>query len=321
MARIYEDVSRSIGNTPLVRLNHLTQGLSATVVVKLEGRNPTGSVKCRLGAALIGAAEREGRLIPGSRETTVIEPTSGNTGIALAAVCAARGYPLILTMPETMSIERRKLLAGFGARLVLTEGARGMKGAIARAEELVAEDPAHTFLPQQFANPANAEIHLTTTGPEIWQDTDGELDVLVAGVGTGGTITGVARYLKQVRRKPVWIVAVEPAESPVLTACRRGEAPQPGPHKIQGIGAGFKPAVLDLDLVDEVALVTGEESLATARRLLREEGISAGISSGAAAAVAIRLAALPEHAGKRIVTVLPDAGDRYLSTALFAGLE
>jgi len=321
MMRILEDNSRSIGNTPLVRLNRITQGLPATVAAKIEGRNPAYSVKCRIGAAMIVAAERDRILQPGSRDITVIEPTSGNTGIALAFVCAARGYPLILTMPDTMSIERRKMLAAFGARLVLTEGARGMKGAIEKAEEIAASDPARHFTPQQFKNPANPDIHFMTTGPEIWNDTDGTIDIFVAGVGTGGTITGVSRYIKHARRKPIRSVAVEPVHSPVLTAIRKGEEPQPGPHKIQGIGAGFKPDVLDLDLVDEIATVSNDEAIEYARRLHREEGITCGISSGAAAAVACRLAADPANKGRLIVTVLPDAGERYLSTALFEDIR
>jgi len=321
MARIFEDNSRSIGETPLVRLNRITQGLGATVVAKIEGRNPAYSVKCRIGAAMIWAAEREGALRPGSREVTVVEPTSGNTGIALAYVCAARGYPLLLTMPETMSIERRKMLAAFGAQLVLTEGAKGMKGAVARAEEIVASDPGRYFMPQQFKNPANPEIHFRTTGPEIWHDTDGAIDIFVAGVGTGGTITGVSRYLKQDRKKAIQSIAVEPVHSPVLTAIRNGEEPKPGPHKIQGIGAGFKPDVLDLDLVDEIATVSNDEAIEYARRLHREEGITCGISSGAAVAVACRVAARPENRGRLVVTVLPDAGERYLSTVLFEDIQ
>jgi cysteine synthase len=317
MARIFDDNSLSIGNTPLVRLNRLAKDLAATIVVKIEGRNPAYSVKCRIGAAMIWAAERDGILTPGSRAITVIEPTSGNTGIALAFICAARGYPLVLTMPETMSIERRKMLTAFGAQLVLTEGAKGMKGAIAKAEELLASAPEKHFMPQQFKNPANPEIHFKTTGPEIWNDTDGRIDIFVSGVGTGGTITGVSRYIKQARQKPIRSVAVEPIHSPVLTALRNGEEPKPGPHKIQGIGAGFKPDILDLSLVDEIATVSNEEALEYARRLHLEEGITCGISSGAAVAVACRFAALPENRGKLIVTVLPDAGERYLSTALF----
>jgi len=315
MARIYEDNSLSIGNTPLVRLNRITKGLGATIAAKIEGRNPAYSVKCRIGAAMIWAAERDGHLKPGSRDVTVLEPTSGNTGIALAFVCAARGYPLLLTMPETMSLERRKMLAGFGAELVLTEGAKGMKGAVAKAEEIAASNPGKYFMPQQFKNPANPEIHFKTTGPEIWNDTDGKVDIFVAGVGTGGTITGVSRFIKS--KKPIWSVAVEPIHSPVLTAIRNGEEPRPGPHKIQGIGAGFKPDVLDLSLVDEIATVSNEEAMEYARRLHLEEGITCGISSGAAVAVACRVAARPENKGKLIVTVLPDSGERYLSTALF----
>ncbi len=315
MARIFEDNSRSIGGTPLIRLHQVCKGLPATVVGKIEGRNPSYSVKCRIGAAMIWAAEREGILKPGSRETTVVEPTSGNTGIALAFVCAARRYPLVLTMPETMSIERRKMLTAFGAELVLTEGPKGMKGAIAKAEELVASAPGRYYMPQQFKNPATPEIHFQTTGPEIWNDTDGKVDIFVSGVGTGGTITGVSRYIKQ--QKSIWSVAVEPIHSPVLTATRNGEEPKPGPHQIQGIGAGFKPDVLDLGLVDEIATVSNDEALEYARRLHREEGITCGISSGAAVAVACRLAALPAHQGKLIVTILPDAGERYLSTVLF----
>jgi len=320
MRRIFLDNSLSIGNTPLVQLNSLTRGLEAVVAAKIEGRNPAYSVKCRIGASMIWAAERQGKLNPGSKAVTVIEPTSGNTGIALAYVCAARGYPLVLTMPDTMSIERRRMLAAFGAELVLTEGAKGMKGAIEKAEEIRASDPEKYFQPQQFRNPANPNIHFQTTGPEIWQDTAGCLDIFVAGVGTGGTITGVGRYLKREKKLPVRTVAVEPAESAVLTALKAGRKPQPGPHKIQGIGAGFKPEVLDLDLVDEISTVTGEEAIEYARRLHREEGITCGISSGAAAAAAVRLAKAPENRGKLIVTVFPDAGERYLSTALFEGI-
>jgi len=317
VAKIFDDNSLSAGRTPLVRLNRVTQGAKATVVAKIEGRNPAYSVKCRIGAAMIHAAERNGILKPGSKNLTIVEPTSGNTGIALAFVCAARGYPLVLTMPETMSVERRKMLAAFGAQLVLTEGAKGMKGAIAKAEELVASDPSRHFMPQQFNNPANPQAHFDSTGPEIWDDTDGKLDIFVAGVGTGGTITGVSRYIKQHQHKPIWSVAVEPLHSPVLTAIRAGQDPAPGPHKIQGIGAGFKPQVLDLSVVDEIATVSNDEAIEFARRLHREEGITCGISSGAAAAVACRLAALPANEGKLIVTVLPDAGERYLSSALF----
>ncbi|HQQ00513.1 MAG TPA: cysteine synthase A [bacterium] len=317
MGKIFEDNSLSIGNTPLVRLNRIAKGFPATVIAKIEGRNPAYSVKCRIGAAMIWAAEREGRLKPGSRDVTVVEPTSGNTGIALAFVCALRGYPLLLTMPDTMSIERRKMLAAFGAQLVLTDGSKGMSGAVAKADEILASDPSRFFVPQQFKNPANPEIHYKTTGPEIWKDTDGKIDIFVSGVGTGGTITGVTRYIKQKQNKPIRSVAVEPIHSPVLTAIRNGEEPKPGPHKIQGIGAGFKPDVLDLSLVDEIATVSNEESLEYARRLHLVEGITCGISSGAAVAVACRYAALPENKGKLIVTILPDAGERYLSTALF----
>jgi cysteine synthase A len=320
MGRVFDDNSQSIGNTPLVRLNRVASGLPATVVAKIESRNPAFSVKCRIGAAMIDDAERRGVLTRGSSAVTVVEATSGNTGIALAFVCAARRYPLVLTMPETMSLERRRMLLAFGAELVLTEGAKGMKGAVARAEEIVAANPSATFMPQQFKNPANPEIHFKTTGPEIWNDTDGAVDVFVSGVGTGGTITGVSRYLKQVRAKPVWSVAVEPAASPVLTAVRAGTEPRPGAHKIQGIGAGFVPDVLDMSLVDEVATVTNEDAIELARRLHREEGITCGISSGAAVAAALRVAGRPENAGKLVVVVLPDAGERYLSTVLFEHL-
>jgi len=320
MTKIYENNSLSIGNTPLVRLNRLTKGAGATVVVKVEGRNPANSVKCRIGAAMIWDAEERGILNPGSKAVTVIEPTSGNTGIALAYVCAARGYPLILTMPDTMSLERRRMLAAFGANLVLTEGALGMKGAIAKAEALAASDPERFFVPQQFNNPANPRIHFKTTGPEIWNDTDGEVDIFVSGVGTGGTITGVSRYIKQEKGKAITTIAVEPEASPVLTAIRKGEEQRPGPHKIQGIGAGFKPEILDLSIVDDVATVTNEEAIEFARRLHLEEGITAGISGGAAVAAALRAARQPENEGKLIVTILPDAGERYLSTALFEHL-
>ncbi len=321
MGRIYEDNSLSIGNTPLVRLNRVVGDAGATVVAKIEGRNPAYSVKCRLGAALIWAAERDGVLTPKSRKKTIVEPTSGNTGIALAFVSAARGYPLVLTMPETMSIERRRMLKAFGADLVLTEGAKGMKGAIAKAEEIVASDPEKYYLPQQFKNPANPEIHFKTTGPEIWNDTDGKVDFVVAGVGTGGTITGVSRYLKQEKRKAIRAVAVEPTDSPVLTQIRANQPVKPGPHKIQGIGAGFKPDVLDLDLVDDIETVSNDEAIEFAKRLHREEGITAGISSGAAAAAAVRLAKDPANKGKLIVVVLPDAGERYLSSVLFQDIQ
>ena len=317
MGKIYEDNSTSIGNTPLVRLNRITRGLDCVIAAKIEGRNPAYSVKCRLGAAMIWAAERDGLLKQGSKETTVVEPTSGNTGIALAFVCAARGYPLLLTMPETMSLERRRMLRAFGADLVLTEGPKGMPGAIAKAEEIAAEGGKKYFMPQQFKNPANPEIHFKTTGPEIWNDTDGKIDIFLAGVGTGGTITGVGRYLKHEKKRSVRLVAVEPAASPVLTAIRKGEQPKPGPHKIQGIGAGFKPDVLDLDLVDDIETITNEEAVEMARRLHREEGITCGISSGAAVAAAVRVGQRPESKGKLIVTVLPDAGERYLTSILF----
>ena len=312
----YEDNARSIGRTPLVRLNRLQGGARGTLLAKIEGRNPAYSVKCRLGAALVWDAEKRGLLGPG-RE--LVEPTSVNTGIALAFVAAARGYALTLTMPETMSIERRKLLAAYGARLILTDGVKGMSGAIERAEELVASDPARFVLLQQFNNPANPAIHETTTGPEIWEDTGGAIDILVSGVGTGGTITGVSRYVKQQRRKPILSVAVEPSDSPVLTQTRQGRPLKPGPHKIQGIGAGFVPAVLDLSLVDVIEQVTNEEAIEYARRLAREEGILSGISSGAAVAVAVRLLGRAEHTGKTVVVILPDSGERYLSSALFEG--
>jgi cysteine synthase A len=317
MARIFDDNADSIGGTPLVRINRLTRGAGCTVLAKVEGRNPAYSVKCRLGVAMVQAAERDGILVPGRRDVTIVEPTSGNTGIALAFVAAARGYPIILTMPETMSIERRRMVTSFGARLELTDGTRGMPGAIARAEEIVASNPAAFFMPQQFRNPANADIHFRTTGPEIWADTDGKVDLFVAGIGTGGTITGVSRYLKSVSGHPVTSIGVEPAHSPVLTQLRAGEPMRPGPHKIQGIGAGFKPEVLDLDVVDELLTVTNDEAITTARRLAAEEGISCGISSGAAMAAALRVAQRPENAGRTLVVVLPDAGERYLSTVLF----
>ncbi|UFS69175.1 cysteine synthase A [Geomonas sp. RF6] len=314
MSRIYEDNSQSIGNTPLVRLNHVTKGAQATVLAKIEGRNPAYSVKCRIGANLIWDAEARGVLKPG---VEIVEPTSGNTGIALAYVAAARGYKLTLTMPETMSIERRRVLAALGANLILTPGSAGMKGAVAKAEEIAASDPARYFLPQQFKNPANPEIHEKTTGPEIWADTDGGIDVLVSGVGTGGTISGISRYIKQTQGKQILSVAVEPKESPVISQKLAGEELKPGPHKIQGIGAGFIPETLDLSLVDRVEQVESAEALAFAQRLVKEEGLLVGISSGAAAAAAVRLAKLPEFAGKTIVVILPDLAERYLSTALF----
>ncbi|MBK1712693.1 cysteine synthase A [Rubrivivax gelatinosus] len=316
MTRIYDDNSLSIGRTPLVRLNRITDGAGATVLAKIEGRNPAYSVKCRIGSALIWDAEKRGLLGPGKE---LVEPTSGNTGIALAFVAAARGIPLTLTMPETMSLERRKLLLAYGARLVLTEGAKGMKGAVAKAEEIAASDPKYVLL-QQFRNPANPAIHEATTGPEIWEDTAGAVDVVVSGVGTGGTITGVSRFIKKTQGKAITSVAVEPAASPVLTQVRAGDEVKPGPHKIQGIGAGFVPEVLDLSLIDAIEQVTNEEAIHYARRLTREEGILSGISGGAAAAVAARLARRPEFDGKTIVVVLPDSGERYLSSVLFEGV-
>ncbi len=314
MANIHEDNSKTIGGTPLVRLSRVTEGAGATVLAKIEGRNPAYSVKCRIGAAMIWDAEERGALKPG---VGIVEPTSGNTGIALAFVAASRGYSLTLTMPETMSLERRKVMAAFGAELVLTPGPEGMKGAIAKAEEIAASDPDRWFMPQQFKNPANPRIHEQTTGPEIWDDTDGEVDVFVSGIGTGGTITGVSRYIKQTRGKSIVTVGVEPAASPVITQTLAGQPPTPSPHKIQGIGAGFVPDILELDLIDRVETVTDEESVAMARRLAAEEGILCGISCGAAAAVAIRMAKLDEMAGKTIVVVLPDSGERYLSTVLY----
>ena len=317
MPNWFEDNAQSIGRTPLIRLNRLTDGAPATVLAKIEGRNPAYSVKCRIGSAMILDAEKRGLLGPGKE---IVEPTSGNTGIALGFVAAARGIPLTLTMPETMSLERRKLLIAFGANLVLTEGAKGMSGAIAKAEELVASNPNRYVLLQQFKNPANPAIHEQTTGPEIWDDTDGAVDILVSGVGTGGTITGVCRYIKNTRGKNIQSVAVEPTASPVLTQKRAGEALKPGPHKIQGIGAGFVPDVLDLSLVDAIEQTTNEEAVLFARRLASEEGILSGISSGAAVAVAVRLAQRPENSGKTIVVILPDSGERYLSSVLFEGL-
>lgn len=314
MAPIFSDNSQSIGNTPLVRLNKVTDGATATVLAKIEGRNPAYSVKCRVGANLIWDAEKRGILKPG---VEIIEPTSGNTGIALAYVAAARGYTLTLTMPETMSIERRRLLAALGAKLILTPGSEGMKGAITRAEELAASDPARYFLPQQFKNPANPQIHELTTGPEIWADTDGGIDLLVSAVGTGGTISGISRYIKQQKGKQILSVAVEPAESPVISQQLAGKPLQPGPHKIQGIGAGFIPDTLDLSLIDRVEQVAGDEAITFAKRLAREEGMLVGISSGAAAAAAVRLAKLEEFRGKTIVVILPDGAERYLSTPLF----
>jgi cysteine synthase A len=314
MKRFFADNSLSIGGTPLVKLNHVTDGAAATVLAKIEGRNPSYSVKCRIGAAMIWDAEKRGALKPGN---TIVEPTSGNTGIALAFVGAARGYKVLLTMPETMSIERRRVLAAFGAEIVLTEGAKGMGGAIAKAQSIVDTDPDRYFIPQQFKNPANPRIHEHTTGPEIWDQTNGEIDVFVAGVGTGGTITGVSRYIKHTKGKKIISVTVEPEESPVITQTLAGKEIKPGPHKIQGIGAGFVPDTLDLSIVDRVERVDSAEAVRFARRLAREEGILAGISCGAATAVSVRLAKLPEFVGKTIVTILPDAGERYLSTVLF----
>ena len=315
--RIYDDNSFSIGHTPLVRLNRVTGGGKAILLAKIEGRNPACSVKCRIGASMIWDAEKRGILTPGKE---LIEPTSGNTGIALAFVAAARGYSITLTMPETMSLERRKVLRALGANLVLTPGPQGMAGAISKAEEIVASDPRRYVLLQQFKNPANPEIHFRTTGPEIWEDTDGSIDVLVSGIGTGGTITGISRYIKREKGKRILSVGVEPAASPVIAQHLAGEPLKPGPHKIQGIGAGFIPDTLDLTVVDRVEPATNEEAFEMARRLSKEEGILAGISGGAAVAVAVRLGQQPEFAGKTVVVVLPDAAERYLSTALFEGM-
>ncbi|MCR8914503.1 cysteine synthase A [Marinobacter panjinensis] len=312
MANIYQDNSLSIGNTPLVALNRVNEG--ATIWAKIEGRNPAYSVKCRIGAAMIWDAEKRGVLKPGM---TIVEPTSGNTGIALAFVAAARGYKLLLTMPSSMSLERRKVLKALGAELVLTEPPKGMKGAIAKAEEIVAEDPDQHFMPQQFENPANPRIHEDTTGPEIWNDTDGAVDIFVSGVGTGGTLTGVARYIRNTRRKAITTVAVEPEDSPIITQARAGEEQTPAPHKIQGIGAGFIPGNLDMDLVDRVETVSNQEAMDMAHRLMQEEGILCGISCGAAVVAAVRIGKLPEFKGKNIVVVLPDSAERYLSSALF----
>lgn len=321
MTRIYEDNSLSIGHTPLVKLNRIPAGLPVVIVAKIEGRNPSYSVKCRIGSSMIWTAERDGILKRGSSKVTIVEPTSGNTGIALAYVAASRGYPLLLTMPDTMSMERRRLLKAFGAELILTEGAKGMPGAIAKAEEIISSDPSKYWMPQQFNNPANPEIHFQTTGPEIWDDTDGKADILISGVGTGGTITGVSRYFEQARKKPLWSAAVEPSESPVISQTKNGQPLKPGPHKIQGLGAGFIPKVLDLSLVDEVVTVNSEESIEMTHRLFREEGISAGISSGAAVAAALKVAAKPENKGKLIVVILPDSGDRYHSSILFQNIK
>lgn len=307
MVRIYEDLTKTIGNTPLVKLNRVTKGIDATVVVKLESFNPLSSVKDRIGVSMIDAAEKSGHIKP---DTIILEPTSGNTGVALAFVAAARGYRLVLVMPETMSIERRKLLKALGADLVLTPGSQGMKGAIATAEEMLAKDPHYYYIPQQFRNPANPEIHRKTTAEEIWRDTDGKVDIVVAGVGTGGTITGIAEVIKS-RRPGFRAIAVEPAASPVLSGGKSG------PHKIQGIGAGFVPDVLRRDLVDEIVKVEYEDAVKTARRLAKEEGILVGISSGAAAWASLQVAARPENKGKLVVAIMPDTGERYLSTELF----
>ncbi len=315
MSRIHDDQSLSIGNTPLVKLHSITKNAKATVLAKIEGRNPAYSVKCRIGANMIWDAEKRGVL---SKANTIVEPTSGNTGIALAFTAAARGYKLILTMPDTMSQERRRVMAVLGAELILTEGAKGMPGAIAKAKEIVASDPQKYFMPGQFENPANPEIHFKTTGPEIWNDCDGAIDILVAGVGTGGTITGVSRYIKQEQGKAILSVAVEPTTSPVISQTMNGEEIKPGPHKIQGIGAGFIPQNLDLSVVDEVEQVSSEEAVAMALRLAKEEGLLGGISCGAAAAAAVRLAEKPENAGKTIVVILPDLAERYLSSVMFA---
>lgn len=314
---LFADNSQTIGRTPLVKLNRVIDGAKATVLAKIEGRNPAYSVKCRIGAAMINDAEKKGLLGPGKE---LVEPTSGNTGIALAFVAAARGIPLTLTMPETMSLERRKLLTALGAKIVLTEGPKRMNGAIAKATEIANSDPNKYVLLQQFKNPANPAIHEATTGPEIWEDTEGKIDILVSGVGTGGTISGISRYIKNVKKKAIKSVAVEPAASPVITQKLNGEEIKPAPHKIQGIGAGFIPDTLDLSVVDQVEQVTNEEAIEFARRLAKEEGILAGISCGAAAAVAVRLAKLPENAGKTIVVVLPDSAERYLSSPLFEGV-
>ena len=314
MSRIYEDNSFAIGHTPLVKLNSITKNSKATVLAKIEGRNPAYSVKCRIGANMIWDAEKKGLL---NKDKVIIEPTSGNTGIALAYTAAARGYKLILTMPESMSIERRRMMAVLGAELILTEAAKGMPGAIAKAKEIADSDPKKYFMPGQFDNPANPEIHFKTTGPEIWNDTDGKIDVLVSGVGTGGTITGVSRFIKQEKNHTLLSVAVEPSHSPVITQTLNGEEIKPGPHKIQGIGAGFIPENLDLSIVDQVEQVSNDESISMALRLAQEEGLLVGISCGAAAAVAVRLAEKEEFAGKTIVVILPDLAERYISSIMF----
>ena len=318
MAPIYEDNSLAIGNTPLVRLNAVTKNCKATVLAKIEGRNPAYSVKCRIGANMIWDAEKKGLL---TKEKTIIEPTSGNTGIALAFTAAAKGYKLILTMPESMSLERRRVMAVLGAELILTEAAKGMPGAISKAKEIAESDPNKYFMPGQFDNPANPEIHFKTTGPEIWNDCDGKIDVLVAGVGTGGTITGISRYFKKEKNKQILSVAVEPSHSPVISQTLNGEEVKPGPHKIQGIGAGFIPENLDLSLVDQVEQVSNDESIDMALRLAKEEGLLVGISCGAAASAAIRLAEQEQFAGKTIVVVLPDLAERYLSSVMFSNVQ
>jgi cysteine synthase len=317
MARVFEDNAASIGRTPLVRINNLSRDARATVLAKIEGRNPAYSVKCRIGASMVWDAEKRGELAKGK---AILEATSGNTGIALAFAAAARGYECVLTMPETMSMERRKVLVALGAKLVLTPGPLGMKGAVARSEELAAAEPGRYVMMRQFENPANPAIHEQTTGPEIWEDTDGAVDVFVGGVGTGGTITGVSRYIKKTKGKPILSVAVEPEASPLITQTRAGQPLTPAPHKIQGLGANFVPKNLDLSLVDRVERVSNDEAIAVARRLAREEGILCGVSCGAAMAAALRLAFDPAFAGKTIVTVLPDSGERYLSGPLYEGL-
>jgi cysteine synthase A len=314
MKNIYQDNSLSIGNTPLIKLHRLTD---ANIYAKIESRNPANSVKCRIGANMIWQAEKDGRLAAGM---SIIEPTSGNTGIALAFVAATKGYPITLTMPHTMSLERRKLLKALGADIVITDGAKGMKGAIEKAEEIRKSDPEKYFMPQQFENPANPEIHEKTTGPEIWNDSDGKIDVLISGVGTGGTITGVSRYIKLTQGKKITSVAVEPVSSPQIKCAKEGLEPQHAPHKIQGIGAGFIPAILDLDMVDQTEQVSDDDAMKFAHRLMREEGILAGISSGAAVAAAVRVSQQQQHKGKFIVVILPDSGERYLSSALFADI-
>lgn len=311
---IYNDNSLSIGNTPMIKIQRISDG---NIYAKIESRNPANSVKCRIGANMIWAAEKDGRLKPGMR---IVEPTSGNTGIALCFVAASRGYPITLTMPNTMSLERRQMMKALGADVVLTDGAKGMPAAIAKAEEIVASDPANHFMPGQFNNPANPAIHEATTGPEIWEDTNGEVDVIISGVGTGGTISGISRYIKNTKGKAITSVAIEPSSSTVIAAAKTGVEPTHGPHKIQGIGAGFVPENLDLDMVDQVEQVSNEEAMEWAHKLMKQEGILAGISSGAAMAIAHRVSQQPEHKGKTIVAILPDSAERYLSTALFEGV-